>query len=63
MLPVPLVMAVWTRSHVEDSLWLFLSVPDLWKPSALACDPTRDKVVDEPNIQKWKMLCEHCNCR
>ena len=78
MLPDPLVIAtelrishqVWnslvvvTRSHVEDSLWLFLSVFGLWKPFlALACDPTRDKVVDEPHIQKWKMRCEHCTSR
>ena len=39
------------------------AVPDLWKPLALACDPTRDKAADEPNIQKWKMRCERCNSR
>ena len=54
-------LVVVARSHVENRHKLFLSVPDLWKPLALVCDPTRDKVVDEPNIRKWKMRCEHCN--
>ena len=45
-------------------VWSLLAVPrKSLKPLALACEPTRDKVVDEPNIQKWKMRCEHCNSR